>query len=70
MFLRRDAIVFPQIPKVWSLNLDMLHKKKPSAMQTVFPDLTAPSQMIASRFRKRGRFHQVAASSWRLLNFW
>ena len=42
--------------------------KNPSPIARVFPERTAPSQMIPSKDLRPGRFHQVIASICRLLN--
>ena len=46
-FLLREPIVFPQKPKLFPSNLVMLQKTKESERESVFPLLTAPSQIMA-----------------------
>lgn len=68
MILRRnEAMDRPQMPKVCPEKLLMDQIKNPSAMQTVLPDRTAPSQISPSNSRNPGRFHQVMANICRLL---
>ena len=58
------------MPKVSPEKVCIDQSKNPTVIHRVFPERMAPSPTIASFSRKAGRFHQVMASTWRLLNFW
>ena len=48
IFLFSDTIVFEHSPKMHSSKLVIAHVIKDADKQKVFPDLTAPSQIIPS----------------------
>ena len=64
MFLRRDVTVFEQIAKFPSGKEAIAQQTKDKNIQSVFPLLTAPSQIMASRLRflEEGH-HQERTSS-------
>ena len=63
-FLLSEAIVLPQIAKAVSSKAENAQKINEMDIQSVLPDLTAPSHIIASRFLYGDDgHHQVSAVS-------
>ena len=67
---RKLSMVLPHIAKFCPLKWLMLHRIKPSVMETVLPERMEPSQMMPSQSMNCGLFHHVSVRSCRLLKFW